>query len=302
MCSTIRDAFNNKLEHCGLSTPMTPEPEPVPTTNTNTDTDTTHHPVVVVDSVVDSDSDSDSFTEQQQQIGGYNNNTLPIKILQKIPLKEQIQLNTLKRRMIQRFQEKNVIGRCTEARRNPELRYNHSMYLTEDHYTTVLIVRDPFERAYSAYKNSDSNINISLNNDDDDGGDLMGFKNGIPKEHINSSSSASKNNNANGSSSSRSSKRKHSGRLQQQKDDNNATITTTTTIDNNNSDRILKLFESISSKTMNQLAIFYKDDLKLWQELLDYGTPRSSSPGEEITLYDYYLLSDQKQIKLERKL
>ena len=129
--------------------------------------------------------------------------------------------------------------------------------------------------------------------------DLMGFKNGIPKEHINSSSSSSsKNNNANGSSSSSSSsKRKRSGRLQQQKDDNNVTITTTTTtIDkNNNSDRILKLFESISSKTMNQLAIFYKNDLKLWQELLDDGTPRSSSPGEEITLYDYYILSDQNQ-------
>ncbi|OEU11191.1 hypothetical protein FRACYDRAFT_246303 [Fragilariopsis cylindrus CCMP1102] len=287
-------------------------------------------------------------------------------ILQTIPLKEQMQLKTLKRRMIQRFQEKNVIGRCTEARRNPELRYNHSMYLTEDHYTTVLIVRDPFERAYSAYKNSDSNTNIYLN----DGGDgvcsnttnctfevwvnklihfrqsknsavknnehfkpqieiaqfhkihyhyklrmtsqidltflfqdLMGFNNGIPKEHINSSSSsASKNNTANGSSSSSSSssKRKRSGRVQQQKDNDNVTITTattTTTKDNNNSDRILKLFESISSKTMNQLAIFYKNDLKLWQELLDYGTPRSSLPGEEITLYDYYI-SDQNQKKM----
>ena len=118
---------------------------------------------------------------------------------------------------------------------------------------------------------------------------LMGFKNGVPKEHINSSSST-KNSNANGSSS----KQKRSRRLQQQKDNNNVTVTTTTTtsIDNN---KVLKLFESIPSETMNQLAILYKNDLKLWQELLDHGTPRSS-PGEEITLYDYYII-DQNQKK-----
>ena len=70
------------------------------------------------------------------------------------------------------------------------------------------------------------------------------------------------------------------------------TTTTTTSIDNN---KVLKLFESIPSETMNQLAILYKNDLKLWQELLDHGTPRSS-PGEEITLYDYYII-DQNQKK-----
>jgi hypothetical protein len=83
-------------------------------------------------------------------------------------------------------------------------------------------------------------------------------------------------------------------------DSNNKTTTNNNngTVTNNNSNlyyaddynKVLTLFESIPPKTMNQLAILYKDDLKLWQELLDYGTPRS--PGEEITLYDYYI-SDQ---------
>merc|ERR1711865_606876 len=52
--------------------------------------------------------------------------------------------------------------RCGEARRNPFLKYNHSMYLEEMNYTTVVVFRDPFERAYSAYRNSDINRHIFL--------------------------------------------------------------------------------------------------------------------------------------------
>jgi hypothetical protein len=333
MCSTIRNAFNNKLEHCGQSVSSLPaEEEP-------------HHRTAAAAGDDDDDDGANII------IAGYNNNTFPTKILKKIPSYKQKSLTEKKHYMMKTFplKQKYFLERCTEARRNPELSYNHSMYLEEENYTTVLLVRDPFERAYSAYRNSDKNQYIYLDDnvcqntkqctfemwvnrliDYKKSKDksikynehfmtqtqiaqfneiryhyklrmtsnkdlayffknLMGLKNGVPNEHANSSSGRR-----------RSLRRRRQLRQLKNNDSNNKTTTNNNngTVTNNNSNlyyaddynKVLTLFESIPPKTMNQLAILYKDDLKLWQELLDYGTPRS--PGEEITLYDYYI-SDQ---------
>jgi hypothetical protein len=363
MCTTIRDAFNNKLEHCGQSLPTR---HPV---DHNADSDSAPNTTNTTNSTTTNSTTTNSTTTNSTtELIGYNNNTLPLKISKTIPKYKQIQLNEKKMRMIKNSNnndEDDVIGRCTEARRNPELTYDNSMYLQDENYTTVLLIRDPFERAYSAYQNSNVNIHIYLDNNNNNDGDhgvcynttkctfemwvnklvnfrksndtrisknehfktqteiaqlneikyhymlrmtsskdltfffknLIGLQNGVPKEHANSSGGG---------------RRRHrSRRLQQQKNNNinnnnnnNVTVVTVVTTTNNNNsnsknsnstyytnNKVLTLFESIPSRTMNQLARLYENDLQLWQEVLDYGTPRS--PGEEITLYDYYI-SDQK--------
>ena len=56
----------------------------------------------------------------------------------------------------------NKLYRCAEARMNPSLKVNRTNYLVEQNYTTVLVLRDPFERALSAYTNSDWNQMIYI--------------------------------------------------------------------------------------------------------------------------------------------
>ncbi len=55
---------------------------------------------------------------------------------------------------------------------------------------------------------------------------------------------------------------------------------------------VQRKFEAIPNRTIDQLAMLYAVDLKLWQQFLDKGTPRQ--PGEE-TMYDYYLQTRGRQ-------
>lgn len=52
-------------------------------------------------------------------------------------------------------------------------------------------------------------------------------------------------------------------------------------------------FFAIPRRTVDRLADLYREDLDLWQQFLDEGTPRR--PGEEITMYDYYLERERTQ-------
>ena len=76
----------------------------------------------------------------------------------------------------------------------------------------------------------------------------------------------------------------------------NANATTETAIHKNHEK--YKLYKSIPKRTMQQLANFYKEDIQLWQENLERGTPRSlSREGDnETTLYDFYVEGEQKNI------
>lgn len=53
----------------------------------------------------------------------------------------------------------NYSQRCVEARSNPNV---NKIDLDEQNYTTFIILRDPFDRAYSAYRNSNVNKHIYL--------------------------------------------------------------------------------------------------------------------------------------------
>jgi hypothetical protein len=48
------------------------------------------------------------------------------------------------------------------------------------------------------------------------------------------------------------------------------------------------LFEKLkTNNTIRKLAELYKDDLKLWEDMLGHGTPREE--GTERTVYDFYM-------------
>jgi len=197
--------------------------------------------------------------------------------------------------------------RCAEARRNRRLRVNHTMYLHDDHYKTVLFVRDPFERALSAYHNSD--VNTFIYTDNCKNTEQCSFEEWVD-EVVN---------------------HKKSKDVRTRQNEHFKTQTEIAQFDqieyayklrmSSKSDimfffrNLLGLKDKIPAKTnesknshhpsdkgkeraspskllypqktMDQLASFYKKDLELWQTLLDHGTPRRE--GEESTLYDNYM-------------
>jgi len=210
--------------------------------------------------------------------------------------------------------DKTPNPRCAEARRNGNLKKNKMAYLENDNYDTVLLLRDPFERAISAYRNSNQNPHIYTKNCRNttectfdewvedlihdprnsnehfvpqhkiaqfDSGirykyrlrmssltdldfffrDLLGFPDGAPKENANKSRPKPLQ-----PQSQLGDEQRHLGDEQRQ-----------------------EYSWKPNQKTLDRLARFYARDLKLWQQSLDYGTPRL--PGDEVTLYDHYISS-----------
>lgn len=58
--------------------------------------------------------------------------------------------------------------------------------------------------------------------------------------------------------------------------------------------KVEERFLSIPNRTIDQLATLYSKDLVLWQRFLDEGTPRM--PGDEVTMYDFYLERKRRQL------
>ena len=218
------------------------------------------------------------------------------------------------------------IGRCNKARCNDLLRYNKTMYIESLDYTTILFLRDPFERALSAYKNSETNRHILLDNCtkasectfEEWVGQLVFFEDSpiitvwnnehfFPQTRIAQFMQI---------------RYKYILRMTSKIDLNfffhhllgleskmkikvynksfstftNANATTETAIHKNHEK--YKLYKSIPKRTMQKLVNFYKEDIQLWQENLERGTPRSlSREGDnETTLYDFYVEGEQKNI------
>jgi hypothetical protein len=53
---------------------------------------------------------------------------------------------------------------------------------------------------------------------------------------------------------------------------------------NSVSERFKKFFPN---KTLQQLAEIYREDIELWEQVLRRGTPRKE--GDEVTIYDFYM-------------
>ena len=187
--------------------------------------------------------------------------------------------------------------RCCEARKNHKLRANKTLYLQEQNYTTALLLRDPFERALSAYYNSDTNVHIWTKNcknfkvctfekwvdeilDQNDAGNL--------NEHFKLQSDLAQLGEIKYSHILRMSSKRDllflfqnllglEGVPEKKNSSTNSKNSTATMLQPVLPD------ESI----MNKLAKFYENDLELWQWGLDNGTPRKE--GEELTMYDYWM-------------
>jgi len=214
-------------------------------------------------------------------------------------------------------------SRCSEARINKELTFNNTMYIEQLDYATVVFLRDPFERALSAYRNSITNKYIHVRGcqnssectfeewvdrmkTDLDKNEhffrqtkIAQFDKIRYKYRLRMTSKTDVNfffthllgleenyGTANA-------KNKSSGEVKMTDRNTNAVNATadaaTTDTHHRNSGEKYGLYRSIPGRTIQTLARYYADDLELWQETLDYGTPRDDDDGDETTLYDFYV-------------
>jgi hypothetical protein len=186
-------------------------------------------------------------------------------------------------------------SRCSEARRNEKIKD-----VNVSNMTRVLFIRDPFERAYSAYTNSDMNRHIHigpcksrLNCTFGQWVDAIAkdtktaFKNGhfnpqvniaqMDKMHyhylLRMSSSVDQQffwNNLLGMTKSFKSNESSNNNITLS-DKNNITL----------SDK----YKSVHLDTFEKLALIYDTDLKLWERALIQWTPRQTG---EVTTFDMY--------------
>jgi len=198
--------------------------------------------------------------------------------------------------------------RCAEARKNSKLK--RDMDLMMSNLTRVVILRDPFERLFSAYSNANNNPYIHLEDcqnktqctivewvDEMMRNKAFAFRN----EHFKPQAEIAQ---------------MHSMhyhyylRLSSSIDQRffwNELVGTEAWVKNKslpnstsagstekNGQKVMEVFASLPKSTLDKIAALYKNDLILWQQVLRRGAPRIA--GEELTVFDYYtsLLADQE--------
>jgi len=207
--------------------------------------------------------------------------------------------------------------RCAEARRNAAVRTANLA-----NYTRVAFFRDPFERSYSAYTNSKTNVYIKTKKcpssaqctidewvRDIAQDTAYHFKN----EHFKPQVSVAQFDKMHYHYLLRMSsvidqnffwkdllhrtdrvvKNLSSSSSSSAKGKNGTTTSSAAAVAANDK------FQKIGTETMELLATVYRDDLELWDRLLVEGTPRDDS-GEETTTFDLYK-RQQQQIRRQRQ-
>jgi hypothetical protein len=224
--------------------------------------------------------------------------------------------------------------RCSESRRNPRLlnelmlslrssassssssnhyhHHNHPNHTIasksygeeEEEYTRVLIVRDPFERALSAYANSVTNPFIETQHCKSSAVCTFDeWVNDLPtamgsNEHFMSQTSVAQFSDMHYHYILRLSSPVDqdffwNGLLKNKKNAGDVVDGSTTTTakkkanvsSKNTTGTIRDTYRALSTDTIQTLARLYSDDLKMWDSVLQHGTPRVA--GEE-TMYDFY--------------
>jgi hypothetical protein len=192
----------------------------------------------------------------------------------------------------------NTLESCANRMKGcAEERYNEALQNVDiSNMTRVIMFRDPFERAYSAYTNSEFNGGIKLQHcknktmctfdewvDEIADNTEHAFYNGHFKPMVKIAQLDKMHYDYYLRLSSpvdqdflwRSLLKQETGKTEKNKSHKEENGTST-------------LFEKLkTNNTIHKLAEIYKDDLKLWREMLEHGTPREE--GTEITVYDFYM-------------
>jgi hypothetical protein len=190
--------------------------------------------------------------------------------------------------------------RCAEARRNHELANEDLRKMTR-----VAFVRDPFERALSAYENSDHNEYIHINRCHNNtvctfsewvselGKNVtITFKNEhfLPQVNILQLQQM---------------RYDYIFRLSSPSDQHffwsilcqrNHSIKANVAHDDTNETAVFRGLEHFTPKTFQILSKLYAKDLVLWKKVLRHGTPRDPN---ELTIYDYYVGKQKKNIMVD---
>jgi hypothetical protein len=186
-------------------------------------------------------------------------------------------------------------SRCSEARKNGKIKQ-----INVSNMTRVLFIRDPFERAHSAYTNSDVNRYISIGRCESSAHCTFGewvdaiannTRIAFQNEHFNPQVNIAQMD------------KMHyhyhlriSSPVDQEFFWNNLLGMTKSfkmnkSLENNItlSDKVSDKFKSIHLDTFKKLALIYDADLKLWERALKQWTPRQTG---EVTTFDLYNAAD----------
>jgi hypothetical protein len=199
-------------------------------------------------------------------------------------------------------------SRCSEARKNKKIKDANISNMTR-----VLFIRDPFERAYSAYTNSVKNRYISIGPCESSAHCTFGqwvdaiaknTKTAFRNEHfdpqvniaqmdkmhyhylLRMSSSVDQQffwNNLLGMTKSFKS---------------NESLKSNITLSDKNNITLSDKFKSVHLDTFEKLALIYDADLKLWGRALKQWTPRQTG---EVTTFDLYRAADGQFFRKKRK-
>lgn len=195
--------------------------------------------------------------------------------------------------------------KCAEARRNSNLK--RSMGVLLSNYTRAIFFRDPFERLYSAYSNSDKNEFIHLERcqnktqcslahrvDEMATNPVAAFEN----EHFKPQKEIAQTDSMHYHYYLRLSSPNDQnffwnvlmGAKPRVKNTSAKNPITSNTRTGKSETTVLEIFQKLPRSTLDKIATMYRDDLVLWKQLLDRGTPRM--PGKEETVFDLQLVGD----------
>jgi hypothetical protein len=199
--------------------------------------------------------------------------------------------------------------RCGEARRNKALNRLDLSTLTR-----VVILRDPFERVLSAYFNANTNRYIKIPGHCENARQcsfevwvghlarLSSPNKQFQNEHFRLQTEVAQFDQMHYDYKLRMSSKidqdffwnelvQMEAKVMNTSKNNTKTNTTTTSAGNQTATapdvyaKVRGKFRGITNKTIVQIAAIYRDDLRMWEEILQWGTPRQEG---EYTMYDYY--------------
>jgi hypothetical protein len=185
-------------------------------------------------------------------------------------------------------------SRCSEARKNSKIKH-----LDVSNMTRVLFIRDPFERALSAYTNSDINKYISIGRCTSTAHCTFGqwveaiannTKIAFENEHFNPQVNIAQMDKMHYNYHLR-----MSSAVDQEFFWNNLLGMTKSFKKNKSLKNNITLsdkFKSVHLDTFEKLALIYDADLKLWERALEQWTPRQRG---EVTTFDLYNVADRQR-------
>ena len=178
--------------------------------------------------------------------------------------------------------------RCAEARRNKSLKTTNLSNMTR-----LVVFRDPFERLYSAYTNSDTIPDISLQHCHNKS--MCTFEEWVVEmttepshffrnEHFKPQKEVSQIDAMH---------YHYFLRLSSKVDQEffwNTLVQSDKVLNQNQSDKktnltTIEVFKTFPRSTLDRIATMYEKDLLLWEQILRDGTPRQEN---EVTVFDYY--------------